>query len=91
MATEGDLVRMANGRWARFKRCVVCSLDHRELEPVSILVAVELNEEYQELLNAAEDSVDGYRRRGIPVSLRVDPNGDGKLSLSFESPNATVH
>lgn len=91
MATEGDLVRMENGRWARFQRCAICNSGHQELEDVSILVAVELSDHYQELLTAADGSVDAYRRRGIPVAVRLDSNGDGKLSLSFEFPDATVH
>ncbi len=92
MATEGELVRMENGRWARFQQCTICNSGHQDPDEIAILVAVELSEPYQEILNAAEDSLDGYRKRGIPVEVRLAPNGDGKLSLSFEfGQSATVH
>ncbi len=92
MATEGELVRMENGRWARFQLCTICNSGHQDLDEMSILVAVELDQHYQELLDAAEDSLDGYRQRGIPVQLRLNPNGNGKLSLTFDFPqSASVH
>lgn len=85
MAYEGELVKMENGRWARFQRCVIDNHGHQDADVTSLLVAVELDEHYQDLLTAAESSLEQYRQRGIPVHIRLDPSGKGKLSLSFES------
>jgi hypothetical protein len=83
MAYEGELVKMKNGRWARFSRCRVHHSGQQRNGP-EILVAVELEDRYQELLRAAEDSIHAYRQKGIPVKVRLDPDGDGRLSLAFE-------
>jgi hypothetical protein len=92
MANEGQLVRMQNGRWARFQRCALYDSSTSDGEEVGVLVAVELSHSYQQLLDAAEDSLRGYRQQGIPVQLLLDWNGDGKLSLKFEFPqSAAVH
>ncbi len=97
MASEGELVRMQNGRWARFQRCAVYDAERaREVgaaeDGVAVLVAVELGDSYQQLLDAAENSLRGYRQQGIPVQLLLDWNGDGKLSLRFEFPQSdAVH
>jgi hypothetical protein len=91
MAYDGELVKMENGRWARFQRCSICNAGHQDGDEMSILVAVELDEHYQDLLNAAEDSLDSYRKRGIPVQVRLDPDGKGKISLSFDQDAAAVH
>ena len=90
MAYEGELVRMENGRWARFQRCVIANAGHQDNDVTTLLVAVELDEHYQDLLEAAENSLEEYRRRGIPVQIRLDPNGKGKLSLSFEPEAAAI-
>jgi len=87
MASEGELVRMQNGRWARFQRCAVYGLIDSERSAPGldgVLVAVELGDSYQHMLDAAEDSLRGYRQRGIPIQLRLNWNGDGKLSLNFD-------
>lgn len=89
MASEGDLVRMENGRWARYQRCKLWNSD-RAYHEGAILVAVELTEPYQVMLNAAEVSLDDYRKRGIPVSVRLAPNGDGKLNLSLDHPQSAA-
>lgn len=90
MATEGELVRMQNGRWARFQRCPVYDTERSEQDGIAVLVAVELADSYQQLLDAAEDSLRGYRQKGIPVQLLLGWNGDGKLSLKFEFPQSTA-
>jgi hypothetical protein len=90
MAYEGELVKMENGRWARFQRCRIRNAGHQDSDEMFILVAVELDEHYQDLLSAAEMSLDSYRERGIPVQIHLDPDGKGKLSLSFDSPAQTV-
>ena len=94
MASEGELVRMQNGRWARFQRCAVYSERTQEdaaaQDGVAVLVAVELGDSYQQLLDAAENSLRGYRQQGIPVQLLLDWNGDGKLSLKFEFPQSVA-
>jgi hypothetical protein len=90
MASEGELVRMQNGRWARFQRCAV--YDGAVEDEAAVLVAVEMGDSYQQLLDAAENSLRRYRQQGIPVQLLLDWNGDGKLSLRFEFPqSAAVH
>ena len=88
MAYDGELVKMENGRWARFQRCRIDNRGHQDGDAdgdLSILVAVELDEHYQDLLNAAESSLESYRKRGIPVQVQTDEQG--KIRLSFaESP-----
>ena len=92
MAHDGELVKMENGRWARFSRCQVCNAGHQDTDEMDILVAVELEDRYQELLQAAESSIEAYRQKGIPVSVRLDADGEGKLSLTFDGMDAaTVH
>jgi hypothetical protein len=85
MAYDGELVKMENGRWARFQRCRITNRGHQDSDDVTLLVAVELDEHYQDLLNAAEESLEEYRRQGIPVHVRLDPDGKGTLSVSFEA------
>jgi hypothetical protein len=90
MAYDGELVKMENGRWARFSRCRVCNGAQHDSEVADILVAVELEERYQELLSAAESSIEAYRQKGIPVQVRLDPDGDGRLSLTFKGVNGAI-
>ncbi len=91
MASEGELVRMENGRWARFQRCTVYDSGASDGE-LGVLVAVELDDSYQQMLDAAEDSLRRYCQKGIPVQLRLNSNGNGKLSLNFEFPqSAAIH
>lgn len=95
MASEGELVRMQNGRWARFQRCAVYDAERTRKDGAAedgaaVLVAVEMGDSYQQLLDAAENSLRGYRQQGIPVQLLLDWNGDGKLSLRFEFPQSVA-
>jgi hypothetical protein len=91
MAYDGELVKMENGRWARFQRTQICNAGHQDGDEMTILVAVELDEHYQDLLNTAEESLELYRQRGIPVQVRIDPNSRGKISLTFQSDSPAVH
>ena len=90
MAYDGELVKMENGRWARFSRCKVCNAEQQDASDEEILVAVELEQRYQELLTAAESSIEAYRQRGIPVQVRLDPDGEGRLSLTFKGVNGAL-
>jgi hypothetical protein len=92
MAQEGELVKMENGRWAKFQRCTIVNAGHQDGDEFSVLVAVELDEHYQQLLDAAEQSLESYRQRGLQVQVRLDPDGKGKLSLTFQSePAQQIH
>jgi hypothetical protein len=91
MAYDGELVKMGNGRWARFQQCTVCNAGHQDSDSMTLLVAVELAEHFQDLLDAAEDSLARYRAKGIPVHVRIDPNGKGTLSLELDAASASVH
>jgi hypothetical protein len=69
MPFPGDLVKLQDGRWARFRRCQTPA---GEAAPVSLLVAVELEERYQELLLSAERALDEYRAHGLAVQVRLE-------------------
>jgi len=75
MADEGQLVKLGNGRWARFRQLPVYAGDVRGA--LTLLTAVELDQHTQELLEAAEVSLDAYRQRGfsglveVPVATRT--------------------
>jgi hypothetical protein len=91
MAYDGELVKMENGRWARFQHCNLLNAGSQEADALTLLVAVELDGHFQDLLNAAEDSLARYRERGIPVHVKINPNGKGSLSLEFDAATASVH
>ncbi len=91
MAYDGELVKMENGRWARFQRCTIVNAGHPDHDEPSILVAVELEEHFQDKLNVADASLESYRRRGIPVQVRLEPEGPRvSLEVLSDSPRA-VH
>jgi hypothetical protein len=52
MAYEGELVKMENGRWAKFTRCWLYSSDGSGTSLPPVLIAVELDEEAQQALEA---------------------------------------
>ena len=63
MADIGELVKLGDGRWARYQQCTVYGQEGAS--GLSLLVAVELDERTQRMLDAAESA------RGIeaePVS-----------------------
>jgi hypothetical protein len=74
MADEGQLVKLGNGRWARFRQLPVYAGDVRAA--LTLLAAVELDQHTQELLEAAEVSLDAYRLRGFDMDVRLDPDGN---------------
>ena len=71
---------MANGRWARFQRCRVYRSGDEAAGETMMLIAVELDERYQKLLEEASDSLAGYRQRGIAVQARLE-EGSQQLTL----------
>lgn len=75
MPYEGQLVKMESGRWARFQWCRIVNAGHQDCDEDCLLVAVELEAHYQELLAEAERTIERCRRNGMPVSLRVDGLG----------------
>ncbi len=77
MAYDGELVKMANGRWARFQRCQVYRPGVEDAGETMLLIAVELEERYQRLLDEAADSLAQYRVQGVPVQVRLDPDAQG--------------
>ena len=74
MADEGQLVKLGNGRWARFRQLPVYAGDVRGA--LTLLTAVELDQRTQELLEAAEVSLDAYRQRGFEMDVRLDADGN---------------
>ncbi|RKH04622.1 hypothetical protein D7Y13_22015 [Corallococcus praedator] len=82
MAYDGELVKMQNGRWARFQRCQVYRPGVTDAGETMLLIAVELEERYQQLLDDAADSLAEYRSQGVQVRLAPDAQG---LSLQPEA------
>jgi len=70
LADIGELVKLGDGRWARYQQCAVSGTG------LSILVAVELDERTQRLLDAAElttgvDAPPPPQDRSPPVTRAV--------------------
>jgi undecaprenyl pyrophosphate synthase len=74
VAQEGELVKLGNGRWARFRQLPVYAGDVPGA--LTLLAAVELDDRTQEMLGAAEVSLDAYRLRGFEMDLRLDAEGN---------------
>ena len=74
MAQEGELVKLGNGRWARFRQLPVYAGEVPAA--LTLLAAVELDQRTQEVLEAAERSLDAYRLRGFEMDLRLDAEGN---------------
>jgi hypothetical protein len=81
---------MANGRWARFQRCQVYRPGVEDAGETMMLIAVELDERYQRLLDEAADSLAGYRQRGIVVQATLD-DGAQRLTLQAELQSGAVN
>ena len=92
MAYDGELVKMQNGRWARFQRCQVYRPGVEDAGSTMLLIAVELEERYQRLLDDAADSLARYRHQGIPVQAELgqDAQGQERLTLQPEA-SAQMH
>jgi hypothetical protein len=80
MAYHGELVRMENGRWARFQECVIYKDGQRGTAELPMLVAVELDEQLQTLLNDQEEL---YEDHQAPVRLEAMPEGKGPIALTY--------
>ncbi|XXF79419.1 hypothetical protein P2318_06615 [Myxococcaceae bacterium GXIMD 01537] len=89
MAYDGELVKMENGRWARFQRCQVYRPGVQDAGETMLLIAVEVEERYQTLLDSVSESLAQYRHQGIPVQVRLD--GAAGVSLHPEAAEATLH
>ena len=90
MAYDGELVKMGNGRWARFQRCQVYRPGVEDAGETMLLIAVELDERYQKLLDEVADSLADYRQRGIAVQATLDDQAQ-RLTLHPESEPSALH
>jgi hypothetical protein len=90
MAYDGELVKMENGRWARFQRCQVYRPGVEDAGETMLLIAVELEERYQSLLDSVGESLAQYRHQGIAVQVQIDPDARG-VTLQPESVEAALH
>lgn len=79
MAFEGELVKLNNGRWARFQRCQVAE---GAGITTSLLVAVELDERYQRMLEEAHGELLESKRQPVRMSLDADGKGEYALQIS---------
>jgi hypothetical protein len=89
MAYDGELVKMENGRWARFQRCRVHRPGVEDAGETMLLIAVELEDRYQRMLDTVADSLAQYRQQGIPVQVRMDEVQG--VTLQPEQSEALVH
>jgi hypothetical protein len=90
MAYDGELVKMENGRWARFQRCQVYRPDMEDAGETMLLIAVELDEKYQRLLEEVADSLAHYRHRGIAVQARLDEQQQ-RVTLLADAEPGVLH
>ncbi|MFN0062957.1 MAG: hypothetical protein ACKVPX_10625 [Myxococcaceae bacterium] len=80
MAYLGEVVRMANGRWARFEAFASIGAP-----APAVLAAVELEERFQQALDAAQPSLEQYRKEGSKVRLRLETDAAGGVHVRFAS------
>jgi hypothetical protein len=83
VADVGELVKLGDGRWARYQHCPVVS-DGRP-SGIALLVAVELDERTQRLLDAAEFTT------GIDAPAQRDDSGASWPREAPEALSAAVH
>lgn len=77
MAYVGELVKMSDGRWARFQRYEAMDASGSS---TSMLIAVELAPEYQRMLDDAQGEYWGGGQPS-PVRMSLDADESGKFSL----------
>ena len=94
MAYEGELVKLGNGRWAKFRQCP-CEGAEQAANTDTILVAVELDDEAQALLSAAESSYEALVARGFSYAadLAHTPltTGEEHPTTSFPGDIGSLH
>lgn len=76
MASEGELVKMANGKWARFQQLRISNAGHQDSDEMTILVAVELDEANQALLAEAEAQLTAHREEEDAYAEGPVPQAD---------------
>ena len=84
MAYDGELVKMANGRWARFQRCQVYRPGVEAAGATTMLIAVELEDRFQQLLDSHSAELAEYRHQGIPVQAAFQAHAAGQPSLALQ-------
>ncbi len=90
MAYDGELVKMQDGRWARFQRCRVFRPGEEDAGETMCLIAVEVDEHHQRLLDAAADTLAQYTRHG--VSMQVEIRGAShEAALQIDEAAPSVH
>jgi hypothetical protein len=88
MAYDGQVVKLEDGRWARFEHRKVLGSKQGSWDSV-ILVAVEVDDACQKMLDAAEASLEESYQRGIAMNLTLTPDAMGQMSVRLEE--AVVH
>jgi hypothetical protein len=91
MAYDGELVKMGNGRWARFQRCQRHRAGVTDAGETMLLIAVELEERFQQLLDEVAGSLALYRQQGIVVQARLAPDADGRERLKLVPELPALH
>jgi hypothetical protein len=83
MADIGELVKLSDGRWARYQHCTVYGQEG--LGGLSVLVAVELDERTQRMLDAAE-SARGIEAEPVarPRLERIDLGTAGEIAAAAQ-------
>jgi hypothetical protein len=79
MAYDGQVVKLEDGRWARFEHRTVLGARQGSWDG-AILVAVEVDDACQKMLDAAEASLEEYYQRGIAMNLTLTPHGAAERS-----------
>lgn len=89
MAYDGELVKLENGRWARFQHCSLYGASASSWDG-AILMAVELEERFQIMLDDAEGAFeDAPELDGVRRHLHLDESAEGKVSVRLAE--ASLH
>ena len=81
MAYEGEVVKLQDGRWARFQRL---SVTDPAGNSSALLVAVELEARYQQMLDAAQGGLRQQEPAPVRMSLTADESGNYALQMSAQ-------